>query len=112
MQFKKIQLPLLDTCLWVGAAATDEDFVRGRKRFGDQDEDPCDGIYIRDGDEHAVVFHNDALDTSLVVHEIFHATHGILDNAGHRFDPDNHEIFARMAEFLYRETCKLLNVTL
>ncbi len=111
MKLKKINIKWLETELWIGVAETEDDFVKARKKFGDPDEDPCDGLYIQSDDTHAVLFMKDVLTSALIVHEIFHAACGILEKAGQEYDPENNEVFARMCEFLYKETCSLLNIT-
>ena len=45
--------------------------------------------------------------TGLLAHELFHATHRILEYFGMQFTRDNHEPFAYLMEYLMNECIKL-----
>ena len=77
--------------------------------------------YSEDDDAEACLFWNhesksanwwlciDLQDTKLgiLVHELFHATHRILEYFGVEFTSTNHEPFAYLIEYLYNECVKI-----
>jgi hypothetical protein len=48
-------------------------------------------------------------DSGILVHELFHATHRILEYFKIKFTPKNHEPFAYLMEYLFNECIKLKN---
>jgi hypothetical protein len=46
-------------------------------------------------------------DLSLLVHELFHAAHRVLEYFGIKFTTKNHEPFAYLIEYLFNECLKL-----
>jgi len=68
----------------------------------------CAGLCTWDeGFRVALFFDRKQLCHELVAHEVFHATHRILEHQGVKFAPDNHEPFALLhgwlAAHVYRE---------
>ena len=49
------------------------------------------------------------LNIGALVHELFHATHRILEYFDVKFTTDNHEPFAYLMEYLYNECIKIKN---
>ncbi len=69
---------------------------------------PLAGLFLVDdrGISH-LLFQGD-VQNKTIVHEVFHLTHYLLEEAGQHWDSNNHEIYALTIEYLYDQVERFL----
>lgn len=101
---QKIKLDLLDRNLFVHLLEDSDqiDQLGEKLQLDYESQGEIEGLFLVDDDgESHILFRKDLLDHKIIVHECFHATHSILEDVGHRFDENNHEIYALLMEYLF-----------
>src|SRR5690606_31309315 len=58
------------------------------------------GLVSRENDRCAIFIDRQYVNHRTISHELFHATHRILDNLPHEFSPNGHEPFAYLNGYL------------
>lgn len=73
-----------------------------------QSQGPLAGLFLVDdrGISH-LLFQGD-VQNKTIVHEVFHLTHYLLEEAGQSWDSNNHEIYALTIEYLYDQVERFL----
>jgi hypothetical protein len=107
MKKHRIQIPLYNGNLYL---IDTEDVVTAVETTQDDDYDITSTesclISKRSGDFYLYIDLKDC-SMGLLAHELFHATHRILEYFGVEFNKDNHEPFAYLIEYLVNECIKL-----
>jgi hypothetical protein len=97
--------------LWVVFAP---DISPARRRFdwafGSYDGENCSGLCAADGSRYGLFFSTKWLSHDVIAHEVFHATHRILEWTETMFTPSVHEPYAylcgHLTELVYVEARK------
>lgn len=99
---KRYTVPIFDADLWLIVA---DDIYAEREKmchlFGKSPTPTYWGLCSSNGRGDVAVFLKRAESTDkIVAHEVFHATHRILQWAGYKFSPNNHEPAALLNGYL------------
>ena len=117
MKWHRFKIDVLGVNVAVGFPKDTKELAKEAIRLGDDpeyhDEYDVEGMYILciKDQTHYLIFNRVYITPAVISHECFHATHGILEYVGQVFDKDNHEVYARLIEYLHEQVEKYLVIS-
>ena len=109
LKWHKIEIEMLDEQVCVAFVPNmDQLTIEVDNNSYDPLNGEAEGVFFYDKKEvKCLIFSLEDMSDRLIVHETFHATVHTLHDIEQEFDIDNHEVYARLADYLYHEVKKL-----